>query len=61
MKFSDDNDKMSLVEAQKALMMVLPAIKALPGFKNVQRVVCGGCLDFKVCFNLAAYDGVVNV
>lgn len=48
MKWSADEDKKALVEAQNALETVLPAIKALPGFKSVQRVVCGGCSDFKV-------------
>ena len=48
MKWSADNEKESLVQVQKALDAALPAIKALAGFKNVQRVVCGGCLDFKV-------------
>jgi hypothetical protein len=48
MKWSADEDKTSLVAAQKALEAVLPDIKALPGFQSVQRVVCGGCLDFKV-------------
>ena len=48
MKWSPDDDKKSLVEVQKALDAVLPVIKALAGFKDVQRVVCGGCLDFKV-------------
>lgn len=50
MKWSGDNDSKSLQEAQKALEAILPAIKALDGFKSVQRVVCGGCLDFKVKF-----------
>lgn len=48
MKWSGENDSKSLQEAQKALEAVLPAIKALDGFKSVQRVVCGGCFDFKV-------------
>jgi hypothetical protein len=48
MKWSHDEDKKSLVAAQKALEEVLPAIRAIPGFKSVQRVVCGGCQDFKV-------------
>ena len=47
-KWSADNDKKSLAEAQKALMAVLSDIKAVDGFKKVDRVVCGGCLDFKV-------------
>lgn len=48
MKWSTEEDKASLVAAQAALEAVLPTIKALPGFQSVQRVVCGGCLDFKV-------------
>jgi hypothetical protein len=47
-KWSPDNDKKSLVEAQTLLDGVLNELKALDGFKSVQRVVCGGCLDFKV-------------
>jgi hypothetical protein len=47
-KWSADNDKASLVEAQKAIDSILAEVKALDGCKSVQRVVCGGCLDFKV-------------
>ena len=47
-KWSADNDKASLVEAQKALESVLDEVKGVPGVKRVDRVVCGGCLDFKV-------------
>jgi hypothetical protein len=47
-KWSGDNDKKSLAEAQKALSEVLSDVKAVDGFKKVDRVVCGGCLDFKV-------------
>lgn len=47
-KWSGDNDKKSLAEAQKALNSVLRDIKSVEGFKKVDRVVCGGCLDFKV-------------
>mmetsp|Transcript_5060 Transcript_5060/g.5184 ORF Transcript_5060/g.5184 Transcript_5060/m.5184 type:complete len:113 (+) Transcript_5060:70-408(+) len=54
MKWSSDNGSKSLQEAQKALDAVLPIIKALDGFKSVQRVVCGGCLDFKVVISLNA-------
>jgi hypothetical protein len=49
-KWSADNDKLSLAEAQKALNQVLDDIKAVDGFQKVDRVVCGGCLDFKVGF-----------
>lgn len=51
-KWSADSDKKSLQEAQKLLNEVLPAIKTLDGVKDVQRVVCGGCLDFKVITSL---------
>lgn len=47
-KWSPDNDKKSLAEAQKALKEVLADVKAVDGFKGVNRVVCGGCMDFKV-------------
>lgn len=47
-KWSADNDKKSLQEAQKLLDSVLDDLKKIDGYKSVQRVVCGGCLDFKV-------------
>jgi hypothetical protein len=47
-KWSPDGDKAALVEAQKVLDGVLDEVKAIPGVKRVDRVVCGGCLDFKV-------------
>ena len=53
-KWSADSDKASLVEAQKALAGVLDELKAVDGVKEVQRVVCGGCLDFKVITSLSA-------
>ena len=53
-KWSADNDKASLVEAQKALASVLPDIKKVDGLVEVERVVCGGCLDFKVVTTLSA-------
>ena len=54
MKWSADNDKASLAAMQKALDGVVEQLKALDGFKSVQRVVCGGCLDFKVITCLSA-------
>jgi hypothetical protein len=48
-KWSADGDKVSLVAAQKALEAVIDDVKKVPGVKKVDRVVCGGCLDFKVC------------
>jgi hypothetical protein len=50
-KWSPDGDKVSLVAAQKALEAVIDDVKKVPGVKKVDRVVCGGCLDFKVCFS----------
>jgi len=47
-KWSADNDKASLEAAQGVLAAHKAALKAVPGVKSVQRVVCGGCLDFKV-------------
>lgn len=47
-KWSPDNDKFALQEAQKALDGILEEVKKTDGVKSVQRVVCGGCLDFKV-------------
>ena len=47
-KWSPEAEKSSLVTAQKALEAVLEDLKKVPGVKRVDRVVCGGCLDFKV-------------
>jgi hypothetical protein len=33
--------------AQKVLAEKVDAIKAIDGVTSVQRVVCGGCMDFK--------------
>jgi hypothetical protein len=52
-KWSDDNEKSSLSAAQAALDVTLPKIKAIDG-TSVQRVVCGGCKDFKVVISLPA-------
>jgi len=48
-KWSPDGEKASLVAAQKALDAVIDDVKKVPGVKKVDRIVCGGCLDFKVC------------
>jgi len=52
-KWSADNDKASLAAVQKVLNKHLPALKAKG---QVQRTVCGGCLDFKVNTRLSAED-----
>ena len=51
-KWSPDDDKKSLQELQKALAEAIPDIKKVDGVKGVQRVVCGGCMDFKVIVSL---------
>jgi hypothetical protein len=53
-KWSPDNEKKSLQEAQKVLDEQLKHIKGVDGVKDVQRVVCGGCMDFKVIISLSA-------
>jgi hypothetical protein len=47
-KWSQDSDKTSLKELQNELDAVVAQLKGIPGVKSVQRIVCGGCLDFKV-------------
>ena len=42
-----DSDE-SLIESQNALTDVLDKVKSVDGVRDVQRVVCGGCKDFKV-------------
>lgn len=54
MKWSGDNDKRSLATIQQALNKVQPILEKVAGLKSVQRVVCGGCLDFKVVVALQA-------
>lgn len=53
-KWSADNDKQSLQEAQKLLDSMLAEIKQVDGCKGVQRIVCGGCHDFKVITSLSS-------
>ena len=53
-KWSADDDKKSLEEAQKALNEVLDELKGVDGVLKVDRVVCGGCLDFKVITSMPA-------
>ena len=51
-KWSADDDKSSLVALQETLKAHVGAVKAVDGVTKVQRVVCGGCLDFKVITSL---------
>ena len=45
-KWSTANDKASLSACQAILTEALPALKAEG--RSVKRIVCGGCLDFKI-------------
>jgi len=53
-KFSPDSDNASLMAAQEALEEVLAEVSSVEGVASVQRVVCGGCHDFKVITKLSA-------
>ena len=55
-KRSEENDKASLIAAQEILESFVGKIKAISGFKNVQRIVCGSCLDFKVIVSVDASE-----
>jgi len=54
LKWSPDDNKKSLSSVQQTLVVFLPALKAINGVKSVQRIVCGGCLDYKVIISLPA-------
>merc|ERR1719291_950836 len=51
-KFSTDSDNASLMAAQAKLEEILPEVSSVDGAASVQRVVCGGCHDFKVITKL---------
>jgi hypothetical protein len=57
-KWSKDNGNASLIAVNKLFNeSFLPTLKALDGFEKVQRVVCGGCLDWKfiIQFNESSF------
>ena len=54
LKWSPDDDKKSLASVQQTLSLFAASMKAVPGCKSVQRIVCGGCLDYKVIVALDA-------
>jgi len=54
LKWSPDDDKKALVVAQEKLDEVLADLSSVEGVSSVQRVVCGGCNDFKVITKLSA-------
>ena len=63
LKWSADDDKKSLVSTQQTLSLFIPALKNIDGLKSVQRIVCGGCLDYKVIIALSAekFQAWVNI
>ena len=54
LKWSPDDDKKSLASVQQVVNSLISSIKSIDGVKNVQRIVCGGCLDYKVIISLPA-------
>merc|ERR1712087_45039 len=54
-KYTGPADTSASLEAcQSLLAKHLPTIKAVGGVKEVNRMVCGGCLDFKVSTSVDA-------
>jgi len=53
-KWSADNDKASLEALQKALNAINPKVGAVVGLRDVRRIVCGSCFDFKVVMSMPA-------
>jgi hypothetical protein len=53
-KWSEERDKASLAAAQALLTEVIADLKKTDGVVSVQRIICGGCHDFKVIVKLAA-------
>jgi len=51
-KFSTDDDNASLMKVQAQLDSVLADLSSVEGVSSIQRVVCGGCHDFKVITKL---------
>lgn len=54
MTWSTENNKASLVAAQRVLQGFLGELKSLEGLKSLQRVVCGSEYTFKVIIALDA-------
>merc|ERR1712224_874149 len=54
LKWSEDSDKASLAKVQVALDSALAEVSSVEGVGSIQRVVCGGCHDFKVITKLSA-------
>ena len=54
MKWSAESEKKSLASVQQSLNLFTKQISGIDGVKSVQRIVCGGCLDYKVVIALSA-------
>lgn len=54
LKWTPDNEKKSLATVQQTLDKFGASLKKVDGVKGVQRIVCGGCLDYKVIVSLPA-------
>mmetsp|Transcript_21359 Transcript_21359/g.19430 ORF Transcript_21359/g.19430 Transcript_21359/m.19430 type:complete len:145 (+) Transcript_21359:64-498(+) len=52
LKWSADDEKKSLASVQQTLSIFQKEIKSIKGVTNVQRLICGGCLDYKVIITL---------
>jgi hypothetical protein len=57
-KWATDADKVALTKAQELLDEVLVDLSSVEGVTSIQRIVCGGCHDFKVItkFPAAAFE-----
>eukprot|EP00559_Dactyliosolen_fragilissimus_P005752 CAMPEP_0184856508 /NCGR_PEP_ID=MMETSP0580-20130426/1697_1 /TAXON_ID=1118495 /ORGANISM="Dactyliosolen fragilissimus" /LENGTH=164 /DNA_ID=CAMNT_0027351585 /DNA_START=12 /DNA_END=506 /DNA_ORIENTATION=+ len=53
-KWSTNGDMVSLVQAQIALESVLEELKLVDGIRDVERIVCGSCQDFKIVTSVNA-------
>merc|ERR1712087_358589 len=53
-KWSTENEKASLAAAQAWWLEAKPRVGALAGVKDMKRIVCGGCLDFKIIIAMDA-------
>jgi hypothetical protein len=53
-KWTADSDKASLAAIQKQFDAVVADVKKVDGVKSVQRIVCGGCFDYKIIIALQA-------
>mmetsp|Transcript_22181 Transcript_22181/g.51827 ORF Transcript_22181/g.51827 Transcript_22181/m.51827 type:complete len:113 (-) Transcript_22181:133-471(-) len=54
-KWSEDLDRKSLEDAHKLLVLMLPKIKEVDGVKEVERIICASCYDFKVVTSMSAF------